>query len=59
LLPIDWKGAASLDPSERSGPAMQYRPGARRVHSLILFNPCLFLQTLGARASNHALARVS
>jgi hypothetical protein len=42
-----------------SAPTMQYRPGARRVHSLILFNPCLFLQTLGARASNHALARVS
>jgi hypothetical protein len=38
---------------------MQYRPGARRIHSLILFNPCLFLQTLGVAASNLALARVS
>jgi hypothetical protein len=38
---------------------MQYRPGARRVHSLILFNPCLFLQTLGWAASNPAPARVS
>jgi len=37
---------------------MQYRPGARPVHSLILFNPCLFLQTLRSLASNHAPARV-
>ncbi|KXU86061.1 hypothetical protein CR51_37930 [Caballeronia megalochromosomata] len=59
MLPIDWKGAASLDPCTRSAPAMQYRPAARPVHSLILFNPCLFLQTLGLVTSNPAPARVS
>ncbi|SAK93566.1 hypothetical protein AWB77_05324 [Caballeronia fortuita] len=38
---------------------MQYRPGVRRVHSLILLNPCLFLQTLEVRPSIPAPARVS
>jgi hypothetical protein len=50
---------AKRNETKRSTPAMQYRPGARLAHSLILFNPCLFLQTPGVLASNLAPARVS
>ncbi len=49
----------SLKCDERSVPTMQYRPATRGVHSLILSNPCLFLQTRGQRARTKALARVS